>query len=82
MANRPHALTSTPRARNVEPQPAPMAQPVETGSTRRDLTSWWKQFSKRGNPKREEEKGIYISSEHVSSDSASDMMFVGAARSF
>ncbi|XTI87510.1 RhoGAP-domain-containing protein [Cenococcum geophilum] len=60
MANRPHALTSTPRARNVEPQPAPMAQPAETASTRRDLTSWWKQFSKRGNPKREEEKDRVI----------------------
>lgn len=60
MANRPHALTSTPRARNVEPQPAPMAQPAETASTRRDLTSWWKQFSKRGNPKREEDKDRVI----------------------
>ena len=82
MANRPHAPTSTPRARNVEPQPAPMAQPAETASTKRDLTSWWKQFSKRGNPKREEEKGICISSERVPSDSTSDMVFVGLLGQF
>lgn len=37
-----------------------MAQPAETASTKRDLTSWWKQFSKRGNPKREEEKDRVI----------------------
>ena len=81
MANGPHAPASLPRPRNVEPQPAPMAQPAETASTKRDLASWWKQFSKRGNPKREEEKGTYISSKSVPSDSTNDTVFVGAVRS-
>lgn len=56
MANGMHASFSTPRVRNGEPQPAPPPAPAEPASTKRDLTSWWKQFSKRGNPKREEEK--------------------------
>jgi hypothetical protein len=50
--NHPH----TPRVRNGEPQPAPVAanEPV---SARRDLTSWWKTFSKRAVKKEEEQKG-------------------------
>ncbi|PVI02412.1 RhoGAP-domain-containing protein [Periconia macrospinosa] len=47
-----HGPLSTPRARNGEPTPA-----VEPASAKRDLTSWWKQFSKR-NMKKEEEKGM------------------------
>ncbi|KAH7113824.1 Rho-GTPase-activating protein 5 [Dendryphion nanum] len=46
---------STPRARNGEPQPAPPPT-SEPASAKRDLTSWWKQFSKRGAVKKEEEK--------------------------
>ncbi|CAI6340865.1 unnamed protein product [Periconia digitata] len=45
-----HGPLSTPRARNGEPTPA-----AEPASAKRDLTSWWKQFSKR-NMKKEEEK--------------------------
>lgn len=46
----------TPRVRNGEPQPAPVPanEPV---SARRDLTSWWKTFSKRAVKKEEEQKG-------------------------
>ncbi|KAJ8105139.1 hypothetical protein OPT61_g10359 [Boeremia exigua] len=46
----------TPRVRNGEPQPAPVAanEPV---SAKRDLTSWWKTFSKRAVKKEEEQKG-------------------------
>ncbi|KAF2678611.1 RhoGAP-domain-containing protein [Lentithecium fluviatile CBS 122367] len=48
-----HGLHSTPRVRNHDPQPAiPASEPA---SAKRDLTSWWKQFSKR-NVKKEEEK--------------------------
>jgi len=36
----------TPRVRNGDPQPAPVGTP-EPASSRRDLTSWWRQFSKR-----------------------------------
>ena len=50
-----HGAFTTPRARNGEPQIAPLT-PIEPGSAKRDLTSWWKQFSKR-NAKKEEEKG-------------------------
>lgn len=53
-----HGAFATPRVRNGEPQPAPVT-PVETPS-KRDLTSWWKQFSKR-NAKKEEEKGTVYS---------------------
>ncbi|KAF2489877.1 RhoGAP-domain-containing protein [Lophium mytilinum] len=60
MANHGAAPMSTPRARNGEPQPAPpqtasASTAAEPASTKRDLTSWWKQF-KRGNPRKEEEK--------------------------
>lgn len=41
-----HTNPHTPRVRNGEPQPAPVATP-EPASSRRDLTSWWRQFSKR-----------------------------------
>ncbi|CAO2655446.1 Nn.00g105100.m01.CDS01 [Neocucurbitaria sp. VM-36] len=44
----------TPRVRNGEPQPAPAATP-EPASSRRDLTSWWRQFSKRP-AKKDDEK--------------------------
>lgn len=49
--NQPH----TPRVRNGEPQPAPFPanEPV---SAKRDLTSWWKTFSKRAVKKEEEQK--------------------------
>ncbi|KAJ4310146.1 GTPase activating protein (GAP) for Rho1p [Neodidymelliopsis sp. IMI 364377] len=49
--NHPH----TPRVRNGEPQPAPVSinEPV---SARRDLTSWWRTFSKRAVKKEEEQK--------------------------
>ncbi|KAF2627289.1 RhoGAP-domain-containing protein [Macroventuria anomochaeta] len=45
----------TPRVRNGEPQPAPISanEPV---SARRDLTSWWRTFSKRAVKKEEEQK--------------------------
>jgi hypothetical protein len=45
----------TPRVRNGEPQPAAVQTP-EPASAKRDLTSWWRQFSKRP-PKKEDEKG-------------------------
>ena len=53
----------TPRVRNGEPQPAPSAAAAasEPASTKRDLASWWKQFSKR-NMKKEEEKGTVVHS--------------------
>ncbi|KAF2011427.1 hypothetical protein BU24DRAFT_280899 [Aaosphaeria arxii CBS 175.79] len=57
MANGTHGHLSTPRARNGEPQPALAPEPV---SAKRDLTSWWKQFSKRGVLKKEEEKGTTL----------------------
>ncbi|KAJ4362569.1 GTPase activating protein (GAP) for Rho1p [Neocucurbitaria cava] len=44
----------TPRVRNGDPQPAPAATP-EPASSRRDLTSWWRQFSKRP-AKKDDEK--------------------------
>ncbi|KAF1948670.1 RhoGAP-domain-containing protein [Byssothecium circinans] len=53
-AHNHHGQLSTPRVRNGEPQPAP-ALATEPASAKRDLTSWWKQFSKR-NMKKEEEK--------------------------
>jgi hypothetical protein len=47
----------TQRAKHGEPQPAPLQTNTdEPISTRRDLKSWWKNFS-RGNQKREDEKG-------------------------
>ncbi|KAF3053930.1 hypothetical protein E8E11_011899 [Didymella keratinophila] len=49
--NHPH----TPRVRNGEPQPAPVPA-NEPASARRDLTSWWKTFSKRAVKKEEEQK--------------------------
>ncbi|KAF2197284.1 RhoGAP-domain-containing protein [Delitschia confertaspora ATCC 74209] len=50
------AHLSSSRARNGEPQPAPPPPTSsEPATTKRDLTSWWKQF-KRGNVKKEEEK--------------------------
>lgn len=54
-AHNHHGAFATPRVRNGEPHTAP-ATPVEPGSAKRDLTSWWKQFSKRS-VKKEEEKG-------------------------
>jgi hypothetical protein len=45
----------TPRVRNGEPQPAAIQTP-EPASAKRDLTSWWRQFSKRP-AKKDEEKG-------------------------
>ncbi|CAA9959395.1 RhoGAP-domain-containing protein [Pyrenophora teres f. maculata] len=45
---------NTPRVRNGDPQPAPVATP-EPASSRRDLTSWWRQFSKRP-AKKDDEK--------------------------
>ncbi|KAH7377859.1 hypothetical protein BKA66DRAFT_467367 [Pyrenochaeta sp. MPI-SDFR-AT-0127] len=50
-----HNHIHTPRVRNGEPQPAPAATP-EPASARRDLTSWWRQFSKRP-AKKDDEKG-------------------------
>jgi hypothetical protein len=47
--------THTPRVRNGEPQPAAVQAP-EPASAKRDLTSWWRQFSKRP-AKKEDEKG-------------------------
>ncbi|KAF2025339.1 RhoGAP-domain-containing protein [Setomelanomma holmii] len=44
----------TPRVRNGEPQPAAIQTP-EPASAKRDLTSWWRQFSKRP-AKKDEEK--------------------------
>ncbi|KAF1943789.1 RhoGAP-domain-containing protein [Clathrospora elynae] len=46
MPNSTHNNPHTPRVRTGEPQPAPFATP-EPASSRRDLTSWWRQFSKR-----------------------------------
>lgn len=46
----PHA----PRLRNGEPQPAPVSA---SEPARRDLTSWWRAFSKRAVKKEEEQKG-------------------------
>lgn len=45
----------TPRVRNGEPQPAAIQTP-EPASAKRDLTSWWRQFSKRP-AKKDEDKG-------------------------
>ncbi|KAF2468976.1 RhoGAP-domain-containing protein [Lindgomyces ingoldianus] len=62
MPNGTHTPHSTPRVRNGEPQPAPPpTMASEPATARRDLTSWWKQFSKRSNPKKDEEKvrGIF-----------------------
>lgn len=50
-----HSHMLTPRVRNGEPQPA-LTQPPEPASAKRDLTSWWRTFSKRP-PKKEDEKG-------------------------
>lgn len=50
--NQPH----TPRVRNGEPQPA-LVGANEPVSAKRDLTSWWKTFSKRAVKKEEEHKG-------------------------
>ncbi|KAL5115542.1 GTPase activating protein (GAP) for Rho1p [Pleosporales sp. CAS-2024a] len=44
----------TPRLRNAEPQPAAVHTP-EPASAKRDLTSWWRQFSKRP-AKKDDEK--------------------------
>ena len=49
--NQPH----TPRVRNGEPQPA-LVGANEPVSAKRDLTSWWKTFSKRAVKKEEEHK--------------------------
>ncbi|KAH8722434.1 hypothetical protein GQ44DRAFT_570009, partial [Phaeosphaeriaceae sp. PMI808] len=50
MSNHSH----TPRVRNGEPQPAAVQTP-EPASAKRDLTSWWRQFSKRP-AKKEDDK--------------------------
>lgn len=60
MPNGSHAPLSTPRPRNGEPQPAPPPAASEPATTKRDLASWWKQFSKRGNVKKEEDKGTCL----------------------
>jgi hypothetical protein len=49
----------THRARNGEPQPAPLPPPAQTTEQKRDLKSWWKNFS-RSNQKRDEDKGKLI----------------------
>ncbi|KAL6704300.1 GTPase activating protein (GAP) for Rho1p [Coniothyrium glycines] len=51
-----HGHPHTPRVRNGEPQPALAATP-EPASSRRDLTSWWRQFSKT-RAKKEDEKEL------------------------
>ncbi|KAF2762543.1 RhoGAP-domain-containing protein [Pseudovirgaria hyperparasitica] len=48
-------MLSAQRGKNGEPQPAPVAVSHEDAASKRDLTSWWRQF-KRGTAKREEEK--------------------------
>lgn len=45
----------TPRVRNGDPQPTAVQTP-EPVSAKRDLTSWWRQFSKKPT-KKEDEKG-------------------------
>ncbi|KAF2269201.1 RhoGAP-domain-containing protein [Lojkania enalia] len=55
MPNGTHGAVSTPRLRNGEPQPAPPPS-SEPATAKRDLASWWKQFSKRSAVKKEEEK--------------------------
>lgn len=59
--NSPHGAYTSPRVRSAVPQAAPMTPSSEHGSAKRDLTSWWKQFSKR-NLKKEEEKGTSATS--------------------
>jgi hypothetical protein len=52
-----HNHMHTPRVRNGEPQPAAIqTQTPEPASAKRDLTSWWRQFSKKP-AKKDEEKG-------------------------
>lgn len=46
----------THRARNGEPQPAHIPHTAQNTEQKRDLKSWWKNFS-RGNQKRDEDKG-------------------------
>ncbi|QDS77210.1 hypothetical protein FKW77_002755 [Venturia effusa] len=46
----------THRARNGEPQPAHLTPSLQNAEQKRDLKSWWKNFS-RGNQKRDEDKG-------------------------
>ena len=48
------ATATTPRSRFNDPHHA-----SDVAVSKRDLTSWWKQF-KRGNVKREDEKGNLI----------------------
>ncbi|PSN66551.1 RhoGAP-domain-containing protein [Corynespora cassiicola Philippines] len=55
MPNGMHNHLSTPRVRNGEPQPAPPPASDPPAPSKRDLASWWKQFSKRS-AKKEEEK--------------------------
>ena len=60
MPNGNHGAT-THRARHGEPQPVPGPALPENDTnqrepTKRDLASWWKNF-KRGNQRREDEKG-------------------------
>lgn len=47
----------TPRVRNGEPQPAAVQTP-EPASAKRDLTSWWRQFSKRPAKKEDEKEAV------------------------
>ena len=56
MANGSHPPHAALRARHGEPQPAPPTI-QEPAPTKRDLASWWRQFSKRGAVKKEEDKG-------------------------
>jgi hypothetical protein len=58
----------TPRVRNGEPQPTALQTP-EPASAKRDLTSWWRQFSKKP-AKKDDEKGttsatVYGDGAHV-----------------
>lgn len=48
------ATATTPRSRFNDPNHA-----SDVAVSKRDLTSWWKQF-KRGNVKRDGEKGDYL----------------------
>ena len=59
MASGAYGGPTAQRANNGGPQPVPMAT-TENASSKRDLTSWWKTFSKRGAGKKEEDKSIYL----------------------
>ncbi|KAF2825620.1 RhoGAP-domain-containing protein [Ophiobolus disseminans] len=52
-----HNYMHTPRVRNGEPQPTAVHTP-EPASAKRDLTSWWRQFSKKPTKKDEEKEAL------------------------